>query len=35
LICNAFDLLIEQLIPDISTKEFLTKYVQMHAGIRT
>ncbi|UJR36998.1 hypothetical protein I4U23_029706 [Adineta vaga] len=35
LICNLFDLLLEQLIPRISTKDFLTKYVHMHAGVRS
>ncbi|CAF3441686.1 unnamed protein product [Rotaria socialis] len=34
-LCNLFDLLIEQLIPDIAKKDFLTRYVQMHAGVRS
>ncbi|CAF1134037.1 unnamed protein product [Rotaria sordida] len=34
-ICNLFDLFIEQLIPNIATKDYLTKYVQMHAGHRS
>ncbi|CAF0949390.1 unnamed protein product [Adineta ricciae] len=35
LICNLFDLLLEQLIPHIATKDFLTKYVHLHAGVRS
>ncbi|CAF1199843.1 unnamed protein product [Adineta ricciae] len=35
LICNLFDLLLEQLVPHIATKDFLTKYVHMHAGVRS
>ncbi|CAF3067346.1 unnamed protein product [Rotaria sp. Silwood2] len=34
-ICNLFDLFIEQLIPNIATEDFLTKYVQMHTGSRS
>ncbi|CAF0769818.1 unnamed protein product [Rotaria sp. Silwood1] len=34
-ICNLFDLFIELLIPNIATEDFLTKYVQMHAGNRS
>ena len=35
ILCNLFDLLIEQVIPNVATAEFLTKYVQMHAGARS
>ncbi|CAF1419109.1 unnamed protein product [Adineta steineri] len=34
-ICNLFDLFIEQLIPNMATEDFLKKYVQMHAGVRS
>lgn len=32
---NAFDSLIIQIIPDVATKDFLTKYVHMHANSRS
>ena len=34
-LCNFFDLLVEQLIPRIATEDFLTRYVHMHAGVRS
>ena len=35
LLCNFLDLLLEQLIPSVTTTDFLARYVHMHAGSRS